>query len=447
MVDQQQRSGIRQIMIRSVFLTCLVLYCGLSQSAANADEFDSQFQIDHLSSEIVKARHNREKQCGLLIQRADLFFSAKEYDKAEQDLENAIALNTKHQVDARSRLSRVLTAAKRYTEARACVDELERIGGATAHSRTTQAMLQLLENDLRGAIRFATEAINLDDQYGYAFYIRGIANLQTNQYAKALEDFDAAIALQPPVVTDVDPPPTTLFLHRSRALDGLGRHVESTMALGHAYLLTPDSFEVVYHYAARQYTDGYFEDAAPKAARAVKIMPESREAIQLAMNCYDTAGDVDRTIEFAEKWVKVEPDSIIARQSLCRAIMKSGDGERAIESIELLEQLDPNSDLADYERIMVYALCKDQSPNQAMAIQLARELPEDASMTRFKWITKAVGFVSGNDIVEGERCLTEAESLTQSADSKSPLGSDRDYVNFVRKAIRISKAMRAKSPL
>jgi tetratricopeptide (TPR) repeat protein len=425
-----------------------VLSWGLLGSAANADDFDTHFQIDNLSSAIAQAKDDSEKQCGLLVvQRADLFSSANEYDKAEQDLKNAIALNTKRHLDARRRLSRVLLGAKKYKDAIACVNELEQIDGPTAHSRTTRAILQLLVNDLKGSIQFATEAITLDEEYGYAFYVRGVANLQTNQYAKALEDFDAAIPLESTEAADSAVPSATLFINRSMALEALGRHVESTRALGDAFRSTPDSFEAVYHYAVRQMSDGYAEEAALNAARAVEIRPNNSEAIRLAMNCYDTAGDVDRTIEFAEKWVKVEPDTIIARQSLCRAIMKSGDGERAIECIELLEQLDPNSDLADYERILVYALCKDQFRNQAMAIQMARELPEDASMTRFKWITKAVGFVSGNDIVEGERCLAEAESLTQSGDSKSPLGSDRDYVNFVRKAIRISKAMRAKSPL
>jgi len=139
--------------------------------------------------------------------------------------------------------------------------------------------------------------------------------------------------------------------------------------------------------------------------------------------------------------------SFSARQTLCRALVKSGDGERAMAMVESMVEIEPLSDLPEYEKILIYALSKDHVQNPKMALNLCKALPEDAEMTRFKWITKAVGYVSCNELADGERCLAEASKFSVQDITSDPFQSDQPYFEFVRKAIRFAKAQRAKSPI
>ena len=302
----------------------------ICMSAHAADESATAFEVHRVSDELNEVEGDDAKRARLLIRRADLYFSTKEYEKSERDFRDSISLKTDSHLEAQCRLSRLLIAETKYDEAKSCVEELEHISGMTARSRATQAVLYLLRHQSQPSIDAATQSIKLDPNYGYAYYVRGVANLEAGNPTEALHDLDLAIELNPTVSANEGVSTATLFLNRSQAMDLLDRRLESTQALRNAFLAEPDSFETVLHYANRQMNDGYFEAASEKAAKAKLLSPDSVLAIRLAMNCYNMTGDVDRTVEFAEEWVKKEPKSFLARQTLCKALVKSGNGRTIV---------------------------------------------------------------------------------------------------------------------
>ena len=133
-----------------------------------------------------------------------------------------------------------------------------------------------------------------------AFYDRGLAFLNTNQFDRAIEDFGEAIKLDP---TDAD-----AFNNRGDAYRSSGGYVLAINDYDQAIKLRPDFAEAFNHRGMAQYEISQVDHAIEDYDQAIKLDPNYAEAFNNRGNAYESRKQYDRAIQDFDQALKLEPD-------------------------------------------------------------------------------------------------------------------------------------------
>ncbi len=136
------------------------------------------------------------------------------------------------------------------------------------------------------------KAIELDDSYLTAYKWRGILNVEMGEYEGAVQDFNAALLL--------DPMNAELYVERARALGKLGRMEEAMRDLNFSLELEPRAARTLYYM-------GY---------------------------AYEMSGEREKALEYLEKALEVDGEFDEVYESKAEILAKMGKKEEAIAAID-----------------------------------------------------------------------------------------------------------------
>ena len=122
-------------------------------------------------------------------------------------------------------------------------------------------------NDIDGAIRAMTEAINLNPEHPKYWALRGRLFHKQKQWLKAIRDFDKALKLKPDV-------PTTLYF-RARAREMLDDLDGGLADFERCIALEPTAADAYEHIGSIHYYRGELQPALEAYRKAMELDPDS----------------------------------------------------------------------------------------------------------------------------------------------------------------------------
>jgi tetratricopeptide (TPR) repeat protein len=281
------------------------------------------------------------------LARAKVYASSGETDKAQADLDAAVAMtegekpvgdktaalsqraefwvNQKKWEEAVKDLDQVITAQPQNYQA------LARRGYAHLQLRNFEQAIADLKASLQGDIQAATADVDSESNLVSAYHDLGQAMLNAGQYDDALNAYNEALA----IVKD-DDDKAQVLASRGFAYQQQGDADKALADLNEAIQLD-DQLAIAYAYRSGIYSDAeQYEDAIADATKAVDLGKDLSEKTRSALLharalAYLAIGEYEKTIEDATESISLEgPDS----PNAARTYDIRGDAYRQLEDYE-----------------------------------------------------------------------------------------------------------------
>lgn len=418
----------------------------LSPSNCQAQNTDGSeataFILQQLSEELNDLALSDQNRVDRLLARGTLYSDLSQFGLAEADFRAASKLNTDSRCTSLWHLTRSLLSLHKTAEGEQCLEKLSVLEGESKRVMGTRASVELTRGQFQKAADLASQIIELDPDYRYAYYVRGLAFYVLKRPAEAAQDFET-LTLCKNDEFELMKNGKSFLLYHALALEECGRHVESTVVLNNAVKALPNSVEVLYTYARRQQMDGYFDEACATAERALKLDSDNVVVIRAAAMCYASAGQFARTIALTRKWLGLEPKSIEAHRLHCRALLEAGDGAAAIEHAERLLALSESVEWPKYELIIAYTRSSDPAYDPAKALKIVETLPETSDPPSIGWFVRGLAYGESADWERADSCLKKAEACLEFEGRSETITID---INAVKKFRRLIDMIRAPRP-
>lgn len=146
-----------------------------------------------------------------------------------------------------------------------------------------------------------------------AFYDQGMIELESKDFAKAVEYFDKAIAESEKVK---DNPAEKAFAQKARALDGLGNYQESGRLYDLAFERTPDDPNLWYMRGLSYADQGMNEKALKYFDKVFELDSKLEDAMFAKAHLLEKLGEYDKQLECYQRILKANPESLKADQAL-----------------------------------------------------------------------------------------------------------------------------------
>ncbi len=159
----------------------------------------------------------------------------------------------------------------------------------------------------------------------------GVAYMNQQLMAKAVEQFDAAIK--------ADPALATAQLNRGIALLNLQKLPEAQQALEAAAAKEPNNPRVWYNLGLLHRSEGKTQDALDDFQRVVKIDPNDPDAHYFLGTFYTQLQQYDKAIAEFQEALTLNPVHASAEFGLARAYQRSGNAEAAHQHLLIFEHL------------------------------------------------------------------------------------------------------------
>jgi len=278
--------------------------------------------------------------------------------------------------------------------------------------------------DMAKAIEQFDRALSLDPKYVPALTARGSLYYQQGKPEEAEKDLEAAAALRPDDADSLD--------RLGQAYQALNRTAEAVETLRRAAKLAPGDSKILLHFARALATAGNTEESKAVMDRFRQLGPEKKTGVRAGFVEYLSLTDEQRHADYRarlEKAIRNHPEDAALRVDYLKLLLGDGDLEqvptvaRAIAGIEAAPAV-----LADAGRALVaakqYALASEllQKAEEAGPQSAARAAIElDLSVTTFRLGDPAKGLERLDRMPEsarnGEYYLSRAEMLDASGHS------------------------------
>jgi tetratricopeptide (TPR) repeat protein len=168
------------------------------------------------------------------------------------------------------------------------------------------------ERRLEEAIADYDRAIQLDPNYGPAYYGRGWAKDWLQDYKGALADAQQGFRLDPRS-------PGTYLRRTGSALAGLKRYAEALEAYSQAIALNPADEGTIFNRAICYFESGQYELALKDINRALELDPDWDWAFYRRGQIYERTGELDLAIRDYQQALHYNPGYKPAAEALRRA--------------------------------------------------------------------------------------------------------------------------------
>ena len=142
-----------------------------------------------------------------------------------------------------------------------------------------------------------------------------------------------------------------------------GDHEGATEAFEHALRLDPDLYVAHYYYARHCYTQGAYLRAVDLFEAAHRVQPDEFQALCLAVNAADAAGDEERKkklaiegLACASHQAKIDPENARAHYMSAGLMQHLGVGDKGHSEMEYALRIRPNDFDVLYNAACFYSL-------------------------------------------------------------------------------------------
>ncbi len=208
-----------------------------------------------------------DKDIWALSRRAEAWTLMEDYDKAEEDLTEAIRLDPSSSSYNNRGLAH--SAAGDYDKAIADFDEAIKLNPKSPDAFHNRGAAWYANLDFEKAIEDYSEAIRLNGKYAAAFCSRGNAWFALDDYDKAVEDYTKSIRLDP---TDIDP-----FFNRALAWHEKQELDKAIADYNEVIRLDPTFTAAFYNRGDIWYTKKVYDKAIQDYSSVIRLDPENAE--------------------------------------------------------------------------------------------------------------------------------------------------------------------------
>lgn len=215
-----------------------------------------------------------------------------------------------------------LVEEQRYSEALEVLDRCLAADDSRAKLHVSRALVRNKLGDPAGAIEDASRAIELDPQDYGGFYERAFGFYRQKEFARALADYDHALALAPRIAA--------LHGERGDLLCEMDAPGDAVAAYDAALELSPTWVEA---YVGRARASNALTDYAAARRdllRATELEPGAPDLWQLRAFSEAQCGDDAAALRSADEFVRLQPDELRAWAAGQRAFVAWDAGELAL---------------------------------------------------------------------------------------------------------------------
>jgi adenylate cyclase len=165
---------------------------------------------------------------------------------------------------------------------------------------------------------------------------------------------------------ELDPGLAEAHVAKGHALMIAGDHEGATEAFEHALKLDPELYVAHYYYARHCYTQGHFSRAVDLFEAAHRVQPDEFQALALAVNAADAAGDDVRRkklaiegLACASHQAQIDPENARAHYMTAGLMRNLGVGDRGQAEMDYALRIRPGDFDVLYNAACYYALAND----------------------------------------------------------------------------------------
>lgn len=241
--------------------------------------------------------------------------------------------------------------------------------------RGRQASARMTEITMKQAPSMFRRAIEIDPEYAQAH--AGLSDSlcelmlwrMVNPASGALEEARSAAHR----ALELDPDLAEAHVAKGHSLMIGGDHEGANEAFEHALKLDPELYVAYYFYARHCFTQGNYLRAADLFEAAHRVQPDEFQALMLAVNSADAAGDEERkkklaieALACASHTAQIDPENARAHYMTAGLMQHLGVGDHGQAEMDYALRIRPNDFDVLYNGACYYALGND--PENALAL-------------------------------------------------------------------------------
>jgi tetratricopeptide (TPR) repeat protein/transglutaminase-like putative cysteine protease len=307
-------------------------------------------------ADIIALKDDRPALAKALLARGAHRFDAGEGAASLADIDAALAIDDK--VGTAHAIRAMLLAAKGDVRADAAADAALAIDPKSWMALYAKGMLAFQTKRLDEAETYFSKSIELEPKFFRSLGGRGAGRLMQGNYAGALVDFDAALAIEP-----ASPP---LLAGRVGALMALGRIDAGMVATEQALVKNPMNFDL-------RHVRALGRSATGKSAEALKdydALIAEKPSVGLLLERAALNNGAARTSDI-EAAVRLDPRSVRALMTRADVAIEAGAtdagaNQRAEADLAAVDKIDPGNRSAVTVRMRL--LAKEGKPAEAIKL-------------------------------------------------------------------------------
>jgi tetratricopeptide (TPR) repeat protein len=175
---------------------------------------------------------------------------------------------------------------------------------------------------------------------------KGSSYFDADKYDKAIQEFSAAIELNP----NYD----DAYTQRGASFWLMDDNATALLDLNHAVGLNPESFMAYFWRASVHELDGAYEDALYDAKKAIGLDKKSVNAYNLMGNSYTGLGDYANAVASYSQAIVLDANSSSSYLGRGRAYYNKEEYDKAVNDLDRAVKLDPQNEGCFYWRGMAY---------------------------------------------------------------------------------------------
>ena len=231
------------------------------------------------------------------------------------------------------------------------MESKQAIQAAVQHHRAGQLMQ---------ARRLYQQILCEDPNHADALHMLGVLEIQTGNYAAAVDLIRKAISLSPSLAAIAQ-----THSNLAKALRHLGKLADSIAAFREAVRLNPNLLDVRQGLGEALMAAGQFEEAISFLSEIVRLQPERAGNHLHLADALNAAGKLDDAIASYRQAIQIDPNLIEARNNLGNALQAAARLDEAIVTLQRAVQLRP--DYAEAHSNLGNACCSKGRLDDAVA--------------------------------------------------------------------------------
>jgi tetratricopeptide (TPR) repeat protein len=379
-----------------------------------------ELQISSCTAVIESGRHEGKNLANAFNNRGLAYNKKGQYDRAIQDLDQAIQLNPQH---ALAFINRGLAYNNKgqYDRAIQDYDQAIRLNPQFAEAFGTRGNAYKDKGQYDRAIQDYDQAIRLNPQDAGAFNNRGLAYKDKGQYDRAIQDFDQVIRL--------NPQDAGAFNNRGVAYKDKGQYDRAIQDYDQVIRLNPQDAGAFNNRGLAYKDKGQYDRAIQDFDQVIRLDPQNAHAFNNRGITYYLAGNFDRALgDFEEAHRRFDPKSPYGLYGRGAAKLKKGDTASGNADIAAAKAI--KADIAE-----VFARYHGIKPDGVLLVAgsaLAQSLPNP---TLQEILVKASLLTFNDANVTGNYTVLHAKLAKPFRDKFSPEQLKQTFKGFADKRI------------
>lgn len=181
----------------SVFALAILVFVACQPESSPGDTYFAQGKYEQAVEAYTQKLEFSPNDVRVLYNRGRANEELKNYDAAKEDFDQALTLDPNN-FQVLLSLANLNHKQKKYNAALLYANRAADIPGAPAMASFMKARAQHQLGDTKEALASYGQAIQIDKEFGQAYYNRGLLKVATGKIGAACEDFQLSLALEYP---------------------------------------------------------------------------------------------------------------------------------------------------------------------------------------------------------------------------------------------------------